>query len=363
MKKFKLIILIFSLLIIVLIPWDIYSRPSSDTVNVTLQLFIPSNGMVVFLKDLDLTNLSTVPMLFSVTITNSFTKEIEIVMRLGVIRDGHTLIEGTTYPFTVPSGVTFLTNKDLHDKYPISQTNVDLGGLENLVYSTGRLPTGYYQFFVNVEYQQNNIDAYDEEVLNIADAPTVIDLITPGQRADDPNLIEIYTPLPFFVWHSNARKFRVTVCEKLSTNTSPSDVMNNEPRWQQDRDDDFTFCQYPSSGAWPLEEGKTYYWQIVAIVESSSGPVELESEIWGFKIRNLSGGMFSMQHQQLLALLTLFLGDGKLEDLFEKGGALEGFTFTGMMLNNDQQITQEDLIALIEKIFINQIKFDRYFVE
>jgi len=359
MKSLKSIIVL--LFCILATPTYLSSQPYSDTVTVKLDLFIPSNG-VIFLNDLDLTNLDAAPILFGITITNYFSVPIEIIMRIGVIRDGHTLIEGTTYSFSVLPGVTYLNNRDLENKYPLSQSHIDLGELENIVYSTGKLPLGEYIFFVEVEYQDKNIAAYDEKTLSITDSPTVLDLLSPGQPAETGNVMEIYTTAPFFLWHSNASKFRITICEKLPTNTSPADVMYNEP-WMQDNFDNLTFFPYPSSEVRPLLPGKTYYWQIVAITESSDGPIELESEIWGFKISNLSDGIFAMEHQQILAYLTLFFGGKGLADLFEPGGELHGFTFTGAMYNNGAPMTMEDLNVIIEKIINKHITIDNYYVE
>jgi len=242
-----------------------------------------------------------------------------------------------------------------------SYTDINLGELEEIVYATGKLPEGQYEFFVRV-YQEQSSQDEDVKFLTIANPPTVLDLLSPGQQAESIELMETYTTLPFFLWHSNAPRYRITICEKLPSNSSPADVMNNEPRMQATIDM-LTFFPYPSSGVRPLQPGKTYYWQIVAITESSDGPVELESEIWGFKISNLVGGAFSMEHQQLLAYLTSFFGGRGLADLFEPGGELDGFTFTGTMFNNGAPMTYEDLNTFIEQIIDNRIVIDEHYVE
>jgi len=358
MNRINLIII---LLFFVLIPISLFSKTFSDTtITVELELFIPSNG-VLFLNDLDLTNISNAPVLFSITITNNDTDLKKIQLELGVRRNEQDIIKGMTYPFTIQPGVTYLTNRDLGMNPDFSYTDINLGELEEIVYATGKLPEGQYEFFVRILLNKLSIDE-DIETLTISNPPTVLDLLSPGQPAENINLMEIYTTLPFFLWHSNASKYRITICEKLPTNSSPADVMNNEPRMQATIES-LTFFPYPSSGVRALQPGKTYYWQIVAITESSDGPVELESEIWGFKISNLTGGTFSMEHQQILAYLTSFFGDKGLADLFEPGGELEGYTFTGTMFNNGKPITQEDLNAIIEKIISKHITIDEYFVE
>jgi hypothetical protein len=345
----------------------------SDTVTVDLQLFIPENG-IFFLNDLNLTNMEHAPLIFAVTIQNYFSIHKQLVLHFGIRRSNQTLLEGTTEPFMIqayPAQIYLTSQNILSEGEQYSIQNYDIGDtadeLANAILAQGKLPTGVYQFFVEVDYEKNNISqraVFDEEIINIC-ISTTLDLISPGQPAESGELMEIYTTLPFFLWHSAATEFRITVCEKLAINTSPQDVMNNEPRLQTTITvlPNQTFFQYPASGVWPLEQGKTYYWQIVAITESSSGPVELESEIWGFKIANISGGMLSIYHQQLLNLLLLFLNDGDVRSLFENGGELENFLFTGVMLNNDRAMTMADLLAIIEQVLSGEIIVDGFAVE
>jgi len=357
----KRLILITMLLFLMLLPISLLASAFSDTVTVELQVFIPDNGML-YLNDLDISNLSQAPVLFGITIHNYFSEPIEITMRFGIQRNGEDLVHATTYPFPLSPGDTYITNQDLETNYPLADSHIELGDLEDIVLTTGKLPVGEYVFFVEIEYQQQNIDAYDEEVLTIAEPPTVLDLLSPGQPAESANLTEIYTTLPIFIWHSNADSFRITICEKLPINSSPADAMNNEP-YLQATIQGLTFFPYPSAGVRALQPGKTYFWQIIAITETSGGPVELESEIWGFRVNNMGSGFFSMEHQQVMAYLTSFFGGKGLSDLFEPGGELDGYTFTGVMFKNGNPMTMEDLNAIIEAIVSSHIKIDSYQVE
>ena len=360
----------FLILILFLLPSISSAQVFSDTVTVDLQLFL-TDVDILFLNDLNLTKMQQAPLLFSVTIQNYFSIEKQLVLHFGIRRGNQILLDGTSEPFIIQAypAQLYLTSQNLLSKgeqYSIKNYNIGdaTDELANAILAQGKLPNGVYQFFIEVNYESSDNSqrlVFDEEILNI-DFSTTLDLISPGQSAESEQLREIYTTLPFFQWHSTAKKFRITVCEKLAINNSPQDVMNNEPRMQQIVEN-FPFFQYPASGVWPLEEGKTYYWQIVAITESSSGPVELESEIWGFKVGNISNGMTDIYHQQLLNLLTLILNDGDIRALFENGGPLDDFTFTGVMLNNGRIITQGDLIAIIEQVLSSKIIIDNYIVE
>lgn len=342
----------------------------SDTVTVDLELFIPDNG-IFFLNDLNLTNLNRTPLLFTITIKNYFSVSKQLVLRFGIKRNNQTLIDGKTNPFSIapfPSQIYLTNHNILTEGQHYSIQNYDIGDasddLLNTIFSQGKLPSGEYHFYVEVEYEKNSIAQraiFDEEIIRISIA-TTLDLISPGQPADGGDLMELYTTLPFFQWHSTAERFRLTVCEKLPFNSSPQDVMNNEPRLQQVIERR-TFFQYPASGTWPLEPGKSYYWQIVAITESTSGPVELESEIWGFKIADLANGAGTMEHQQLLGLLLSILGDSRLAALFGSGGDLNGYSFTGVMLKNGQNLAQDELMAIIQQILNNKLVIERVAIE
>lgn len=342
----------------------------TDTVIVDLELFIPSNG-IFFINDLNLTHLDRAPLLFAITIKNYFSVPKQLLLHFGIRRNNQTLIDGTTNPFTIapfPSQIYLTSHNILAEGQRYSIQNYDIGDatddLLNAILAQGKLPSGEYHFYVEVSYENNTIvqrAVFDEEVIWIS-ISTTLDLISPGQPADGGDLMELYTTLPFFQWHSTADKFRLTVCEKLPFNSSPQDVMNNEPRLNQVIERR-TFFQYPASGTWPLEPGKTYYWQVVAITESTSGPVELHSEIWGFKIADLMQGVGAMEQQQLISLLMLILGDSRLAALFGSGGDLEGYSFTGVMLKNGQILTQDELLEIAQQILNQRIVIERVVIE
>jgi hypothetical protein len=145
----------------------------------------------------------------------------------------------------------------------------------------------------------------------------------------------------------------MTVCEVLPNNSSPEDVMQNEPRLQRLIQRGVDFIGSPSliypSGALPLQFGKTYYWQVQAIISSPSGEVRLPSEIWCFQISSINNPGGSALIQQLLNLL----GSSDLEALFAEGGPLQGFKPTGVASINGRRI---ELAALLNMLRNQSIK-------
>jgi hypothetical protein len=163
--------------------------------------------------------------------------------------------------------------------------------------------------------------------------------------------------LPQFKWDSNADRFLITVCEVMPTNSSPEDVMQNQPRLQKMlcrgslRGQDLQ-CQeffdgspafiYPP-GELPLEYGKTYYWQVQALLDVPSGEMRLPSEIWCFQISAIGDPGTEILLQQLLSLLN----SGDFEALFREGGPLHGFRLTGAAALNGRRLNLTELITFL----------------
>ncbi|MBC6952052.1 hypothetical protein DWB58_29390, partial [candidate division KSB1 bacterium] len=132
------------------------------------------------------------------------------------------------------------------------------------------------------------------------------------------------------------------------TNSGPEDVMQNPPRLRirLKRNTDFfgsPAFQYPSEGL-PLQEGRTYYWQIHAIAQTQTGPLELPGQIWCFRVSAFGGSENELLLQQLLALLQS-LGLQDVTALFEAGGPLEGHLPNGTVILDGKRIDLNDLIT------------------
>ena len=368
---YKLSKIIVSSLLSLLLFSSAYSQVGAGHIDVKFDLFL-SDGSVLYLSDLGLTGLGSVPLIFAVTIENYYSTDKSIYLKFGISRGEQELFTGTSGSITVPKmvnstpGRKYLTNQTLlSNDSEYSLKGIDISDateeLKDQVLATGKLPSGVYKFFVEVlDFDSDNSYDIAEEFIQIG-APTILDLISPGTAADQPEVQEIFTSLPFFLWESNAPKFEITVCEKMEMNSDPVDVMRNEPRLQTIVENQ-TFFQYPAD-AWELNEGRTYYWQVVALLPSSSGEIRLESEILGFKIGSSSSGSSSIEHQQLLNNLQLILNSQLFDQFFGEGGPLYGFTFTGVVMLNGEPVKIQDLNDLITQIFQGKIKIKGYSVE
>jgi hypothetical protein len=93
----------------------------------------------------------------------------------------------------------------------------------------------------------------------------------------------------------------------------------------------------------PLQFGKTYYWQVQAIITSPSGETQLPSEIWCFQINSIDNPGGTMIIQQLLNLL----GSSDLEALFAEGGPLYGYKPNGTVSMNGRRIELAELLNIL----------------
>ncbi|MBN2008456.1 hypothetical protein JW960_03820 [candidate division KSB1 bacterium] len=360
-KLFFMMILLFGLS-------TTYSQ--ADQVSIHMGLY-NSNIKIFFINDFDLTQTGNSPPLFWVDLVNSgdtIRISIQLSITYNSLSSGETeLASGETAPFILPPGLTRINNQNLfsdQDTYGLHNYVVNDDAADDLldvIYGTGRLPRGIYAFKIT-SASHDSIGSVNNEILEVEVGDlTTLDLIAPGNEADETDLMEIYTVLPFFRWESDGTEFRIRVCEKLSTNSSPEDVMNNEPRLETTLES--TFFQYPATEAFPLTEGHNYYWQITAITPSSSGPVELESEIWGFKVADFSQGSTALTQQQILNYLRLLLGDDAIDELFNESGEMNGFHSTGTILQNSNQINTQDLNQFIEQFMTGNVKINGFAIE
>lgn len=316
----------------------------------------------VFLSNFNLVSLTSSTPLFVLQIRES-QGGTDVRMTFDLIAEqfssGGPIIEAVTNPFRV-TGMRQITSNDFTSQGDITgdvRFNTDAAQkLQDAILSTGKLPSGKYVLRVRVENAANPSDNCVWEKIYDISNPTTIDLISPGRVAGSGECPVIYTTLPLFQWESNARKFIFRIAEKRPENTSPEDVMNNESRVPGDTliaGRDFfgkPSFQYPSSGVFPLEEGKTYYWQVTAFIETPSGDIPIESQIWCLTIGQISGGNTSAAQLQIMNYLRALLGDAAVDQMFGEGGDLYGFIATGVIQKNGSSISVTDLGTLVGQV-------------
>jgi hypothetical protein len=362
-------------LALLLAPIGAQAQSSCSGNNLRLEEISVPNFDAVFLSNFNLVSLTSASPLFVLQLSES-QGGTDVRMTFELIAEafeaGGPIIEAVTNPFRL-TGTRQISSNDFAGRSDITGNvnfNTDAAQqLQEAILSTGRLPTGKYILRVRVENVADPNDNCQWEKTYDITNPTTLDLISPGRVAGSGDCPLIYTTLPLFQWESNAKKFIFRIAEKRPENTSPEDVMNNESRVPEDTlvaGRDFfgkPSYQYPSSGVFPLEEGKTYYWQVIAFVGTPSGDVPLESPIWCLTIGQVSGGNVSAEQIQILNYLRALLGDAAVDQMFGDGGELFGYIATGVIQRDGTSITVPDLGALVGLVQSGQLKVEDVTVE
>ena len=118
-----------------------------------------------------------------------------------------------------------------------------------------------------------------------------------------------------------------------------------------------TIFQYPSSGAFDLEPGNTYVWQLKRDYGTTVGMKEDFSDIFAFKISS-----FQSSDTSNLDFIKDLIGEDNYEILFGPGGELEGFSLSGISLDGEQS-TLQDIQNIILDIQQGNKKLSEYSVD
>jgi hypothetical protein len=345
----------------------------AQDVTVTATLLNP-DIQVFMLSDFNFSGRgSSTTEIFQLLLQNTTPQQVEGHLRLRIYAQVQgELASGHTDNFVIGAFETKrLTNLDLFTEgmnYSLQEYTIETEGdelMDNLL-TTGNLPSDVYYFDFIFQALGPQPEAHSTLYMDLSN-PSTIDLIAPGSSADLGYLLDLYTTFPLFQWASNMTRWKLTVAEKvpgLHDGASPDQIIQDQVRFERvlttgtaapgEELIASTSFQYPASASWPLEQGKTYYWQLHGIVQTSGAPVELPSEIWAFHIIDPTTALGSPEQQQILALLRLLLGD--LADTYlGSDGVLSDFAPTGVLLLNNVPGDIEDLQTLVEKVMTGQL--------
>ena len=118
--------------------------------------------------------------------------------------------------------------------------------------------------------------------------------------------------------------------------------------------DNINSFQYPFSGAYPLEEGSVYCWQVMVKSPTTSGSEQMLSSIASFKIGQAGNiELDTMMSNPILMALKQVLGENQYNSLFGSGSELSGYNPTGQISVNDSPVDQSELTNLLNQIISN----------
>ncbi|NOX36556.1 MAG: hypothetical protein GXO78_03385 [Calditrichaeota bacterium] len=395
MRRLRSVIL--SLIILGILPGWIFAAIEIDLTLLNTQ------ARVFYVGDLDFTKTGNAPDIFRLSIRNTTSEPEPIVLEIRILYNGRVLGKGETNDFTIPGNNNqyyrdiIITQSDLLkgalfirgpegrlQKVYLKRYELDINQLEDLknkILSTGRLPSGRYQFEIRARSLKNPGVVYSESPAQLGDNtlfitnPTNVQLIFPGRPTGDPNIPTISTIYPYFQWQSDANVFNIYVYEKRAEDRNVQDALSHPPilfieGYTLDPDQRQYLFQYPTStqpiqfanggrSVGPirlLEPGKIYYWYIEAVVPTGSGDNQIiKSEVYHFKIQERVPQ--NSQARQIMTMLQNLGGDALLQQI--KLLKEQGYEPTGKVRLNGREIDLTEFIRYMNQLQGTQSKIGK----
>lgn len=360
----------------------LFSRASSQ--NITLEGNIYEYA-TYYVNSFDLSTGATNVQIFRYQLTSSqYPIEVKINFRASMvsptlgINSEQTIIEIQTDPFLLNAPL-LLDNRDISSETSIiydqasPPNSLEITGsvIESLdpmqadailqsVMTTGKIADGEYIFSVQILSNEDQILAADAKTI-IIQSPVSITLESPAGSLPDTTDNTIYTNFPIFQWFSqpcNGCETYIRIAQyNQQQHNSPEDAIEDQRVLPFDQGEEWYLLsssnsfQYPLTGAYPLESGAVYCWQIMIKMPTTSGFEEMTSSISAFKI-GVSGetNNSSMISNPFLTLLKNTIGDDQYNALFGPGNDLQGYIPTGQMEINGVSVDQASINSILNQI-------------
>lgn len=374
-------------------------KSQTDLPNVTLQGEIFEYA-TYYINSFDINTGSTNVQIFRYTLSSVDTgfQEVKVHFKASMIspslgiENNQTIIEVQTDPFRFKNGI-LLDNRFISSETTIiydmdsPPNSIELKGqvLDRLdpsqaevimqsVMTTGKIADGEYTFEVNILSANDQVLVPPESKTILVQSPVAISLESPAGTLSDTLDNTVYTTFPIFQWFSqicNGCNTFIRVAQFNSqVHSSMEDAMEDQRVLPFDQTvdwyqiDNINSFQYPFSGAYPLEEGNVYCWQVMITMPTTSGSEEMVSTIASFKIGepgNIeSNGMMS---NPLLMALQQLLGDEQYNTLFGSGSELQGFNPTGQVDVNGITVDESTINNLLNQIMNNNYQIQSVTVD
>lgn len=241
------------------------------------------------------------------------------------------------------------------------------------VITTGKIADGEYTFQVNILSENDDILASDSKTILIQ-SPVSITLESPSGALSDTLDNVIYTTFPIFQWFSqicNGCNTFIRVARYNSqSHSSMEDAIEDQRVLPFDQTEDWysidnvNSFQYPFSGAYPLEEGKVYCWQVMMTMPTTSGTEEMTSSISAFKIGETGSiEVINNLSNPLLLMIQQALGDDQYNAYFGSGNSLQGFNPTGLYEVNGITVDESSINFILNQINSNAYQVQSIIIE
>ena len=296
------------------------------------------------------------------------------------INNEATIVEVETDPFLIQDGI-YLDNRDLSSELTYISDNsgnqIELQGqlievldpglseaIMQTIMTSGKLSDGQYTFSVSVFGGLNENDlsmVFDDSKTFVIQSQVPIALEYPGGALSDTTDNLLYTNFPIFQWSSGppcagcetfirVAQFDSDIHSGLEDAIEDQRVLpsNQNEDWAQI--DNVNSFQYPFSGAYPLESGNIYCWQVKITLPTTSGDEEMFSPIYAFKIGQAGNiETTSAITDPLLMMLQQAIPE-QFNNYFGSGKSLEGYVPNGQIEVNGVTVDQSVINNLLQQI-------------
>jgi hypothetical protein len=301
-------------------------------------------------SDVDFDHFQSTALIFTIHITNSSatqdTGKLQITLAVRLADgsgDFEPAIEYASKPFTIPPGGRTITNLQIGGSSPDPQhlqqesfyfRDEARSRLRDVTLGGGVLPAGSYTFWFTLANQAcgtipGNPSGFTLELVN----PSRVELRSPTDG-------EITTEFPFFEFYQDGKVAVLTVAEKSSDQTREDAITRTPPMLQVELTGQNSFLY---SGGRPLEQGKTYVWNVVSKSLGGGGQeVDVNSPVGLFTVGNSAE---SITDDDLLRQLEELLGS-RYPSVFQEIHG-DNFKLTASYLLNGTQLSKQDLLILL----------------
>ena len=291
-------------------------------------------------------------------------------LKAPVILDNRDISSETTtiYDMASPPNSIQITGQVV-DRLDPSQVNAILQS----ILASGKIADGEYTFEIQIQSVSGQILASDAKTI-VVQSPVSISLEYPGGVLADTLDNVVYTTFPIFQWFSQPCAgcntfIRVAEYDPV-VHSSLEDAIDDQRVLPLDQNeswyliDNINSFQYPFSGAFPLEEGKIYGWQVMMTLPTTSGAEEMPSSIFAFKI-GTAGNVETTGTvtNPLLLMLQQVLGEDQFNAFFGVGNEFQGFNPTGQIEINGITVDETSVNYLLNQILSNNYQIQSVGVE
>ncbi|MCH7955908.1 MAG: hypothetical protein IIC40_09225 [Candidatus Marinimicrobia bacterium] len=372
---------------------NISSVFGQNTIMVT-ELVSPDAIVIFYVGDFNFTNASANPLIFKYRLSaRTYPAKMKIVFgmtatvpSLNLNNEEIFFVETDSFKIVRPviisnreidestSTITDVTGEDV--TFNVIETRQLEGALQDKlvksVTQSGKLPAGKYILFFKVTSSSADVDNnFEDKIIDITN-PTTLDLVGPGGFLSEE--FEIFTLFPIFQWESQGCEYAIRVSQyDPLIHSSVEEALNDISNLPFPDDGSYfagddgeglesTTLQYPLSGAKQLEYGKTYVWSVKKTCITTAGEEERNSDIYAFKIANITGGgddsgagiTGGVITDPVIAALQTIFGD-VFEAIFSGDGELAGYTIVSNILLNDETATAGAVSDLAEKMLSGEV--------